>query len=106
MCCVLSSMLQVVVFQQYFNDGSEAIETKYAFPLDEMAAVCGFEAFINGKHIIGEIKERNQAHKEYEHAIKEGHGGYLMDEEDQVRLQRAEIEIRSYTTIIGIIFAL
>jgi len=24
------------------------------FPLDDNAAVCGFEAFINGKHIIGE----------------------------------------------------
>jgi len=26
-------------------------------------AVCGFEAFINGKHIVGEVKEKEQAHK-------------------------------------------
>ena len=32
--------------------------------------VCGFEAFINGKHIIGEVKEKEQAHREYKQAIK------------------------------------
>ena len=36
------------------------------FPLDELGAVCGFEAFINGKHIIGEVKEKEKAHKEYQ----------------------------------------
>lgn len=46
-------MLQVVVLQEYTNDNNEAIEAKYVFPLDEMAVVCGFEAFINGKHIVG-----------------------------------------------------
>ena len=48
--------------------------------------VCGFEAFINGKHIVGEVKEKEQAHREYKQAIKEGHGAYLMDEETPVRL--------------------
>lgn len=46
--------------------------------------VCGFEAFINDKHIIGEVKEKEQAHKEYKQAISEGHGAYLMDEETPV----------------------
>ena len=45
---------QVVVLQQYYNDNNRSIEAKYVFPLDDNAAVCGFEAFINGKHIIGE----------------------------------------------------
>ena len=47
--------------------------------------MCGFEAFINGKHIIGEVKEKEQAHKEYREAISRGHGAYLMDEETPVR---------------------
>lgn len=34
--------------------------------MDELGAVCGFEAFINGKHIIGEVKEKEKAHKEYQ----------------------------------------
>ena len=44
---------QVVVLQAYRNENKKTIEAKYVFPLDSTAAVCGFEAFINGKHIIG-----------------------------------------------------
>lgn len=50
---------QVVVLQSYKNNMTEPIEAKYVFPLDEKAAVCGFEAFINGKHIIGMYIEVN-----------------------------------------------
>ena len=46
--------------------------------------MCGFEAFINGKHIIGEVKEKEEAHRVYKKAISEGHGAYLMDEETPV----------------------
>lgn len=70
--------------QEYYNDNNEAIEAKYVFPLDEMAAVCGFEAFINNKHIVGVVKEKEQAHREYKEAIQKGHGAYLMDEETPV----------------------
>ena len=76
---------KVVVMQAYKNNSFVAIEAKYVFPLDDMAAVCGFEAFINGKHIVGQVKEKEQAHKEYREAIAKGHGAYLMDEETPVR---------------------
>ncbi len=33
---------------------------------------------------MGEVKEKEQAHKEYKKAISEGHGAYLMDEETPV----------------------
>lgn len=48
-------VFQVVVFQTYENETENPIEAKYVFPLDDTAAVCGFEAFIKGKHIIGEV---------------------------------------------------
>ena len=48
--------------------------------------VCGFEAFVNGKHIAGEVKEKEQAHKECWEAISQGHGAYLMDEETPICL--------------------
>uniref|UniRef100_A0AAY4D8I0 Poly [ADP-ribose] polymerase n=1 Tax=Denticeps clupeoides TaxID=299321 RepID=A0AAY4D8I0_9TELE len=70
----------VVIFQTYSNPSLVPIEAKYVFPLEESAAVCGFEAFINGKHVIGEVKEKEQAHKEYRQAIEKGHGAYLMDQ--------------------------
>ena len=47
---------KVVVMQSYKNNMTDPIEAKYVFPLGETAAVCGFEAFINGKHIIGIFK--------------------------------------------------
>uniref|UniRef100_A0A8B8EL51 Poly [ADP-ribose] polymerase n=1 Tax=Crassostrea virginica TaxID=6565 RepID=A0A8B8EL51_CRAVI len=79
---VIDMVAKVVVMQSYKNNMTEPIEAKYVFPLGETAAVCGFEAFINGKHIIGEIKEKKTAHREYREAISKGHGAYLMDEEE------------------------
>ncbi|XP_060075894.1 uncharacterized protein LOC132555562 [Ylistrum balloti] len=79
---MLDMVAKVVVLQKYRNDNDSAIEAKYIFPLDDTAVVCGFEAFINGKHIVGEVKEKKAAHKEYKEAISKGHGAYLMDEEE------------------------
>lgn len=54
-CKLMDLLSQVVVFQKYTNLSSAPIEAKYVFPLDESAAVCGFEAFINGKHVVGQV---------------------------------------------------
>uniref|UniRef100_A0A665X4P0 Poly [ADP-ribose] polymerase n=1 Tax=Echeneis naucrates TaxID=173247 RepID=A0A665X4P0_ECHNA len=74
-------LLQVIIFQTYTNMSSLPIEAKYVFPLDDSAAVCGFEAFINGKHVVGKVKEKETARKEYKQAIEKGHGAYLMDQD-------------------------
>ncbi|KAM9300339.1 LOW QUALITY PROTEIN: protein mono-ADP-ribosyltransferase PARP4 [Morus bassanus] len=71
---------QLVMFQTYTNQNSKPTEAKYVFPLDDKAAVCGFEAFINGKHITGEVKEK-KAHREYQKAISQGDEAYLMDQD-------------------------
>ncbi|XP_044524909.1 protein mono-ADP-ribosyltransferase PARP4 [Gracilinanus agilis] len=78
---IVDFIAQIIVFQTYTNESHLPIETKFVFPLDDKAAVCGFEAFINGKHIIGEIKEKEEAHQEYREAIRQGHGAYLMDQD-------------------------
>uniref|UniRef100_A0A8C5LYB7 Poly [ADP-ribose] polymerase n=1 Tax=Leptobrachium leishanense TaxID=445787 RepID=A0A8C5LYB7_9ANUR len=78
---VMDLVAQVILFQTYKNSSANPIEAKYVFPLDSTAAVCGFEAFINGKHVVGEVKEKQQARQEYRRAIKEGHGAYLMDQD-------------------------
>nr|KAG5699378.1 hypothetical protein BaRGS_008286 [Batillaria attramentaria] len=74
---------QVVVLQEYLNKSTSPVEAKYVFPLGEGAAVCGFEAFINDKHVVGEVKEKEEAHKEYKQAVSEGHGAYLMDRDEE-----------------------
>ncbi|XP_029792881.1 protein mono-ADP-ribosyltransferase PARP4 isoform X2 [Suricata suricatta] len=78
---IIDFVAQVIVFQTYTNQSHVPIEAKYIFPLDDKAAVCGFEAFINGKHIVGEVKEKEAACREYREAISQGHGAYLMDQD-------------------------
>ncbi|XP_066543100.1 protein mono-ADP-ribosyltransferase PARP4 isoform X2 [Hoplias malabaricus] len=80
-CKLMDLLSQVIIFQTYTNDSTISIEAKYVFPLEETAAVCGFEAFINGKHVIGKVKEKEQARREYRQAVEKGHGAYLMDQD-------------------------
>ncbi|KAL0963603.1 hypothetical protein UPYG_G00308490 [Umbra pygmaea] len=78
---LMDLLSKVIIFQTYTNQSTVPIEAKYVFPLDDSAAVCGFEAFINGKHVVGQVKEKQQARKEYKQAIEKGHGAYLMDQD-------------------------
>ena len=71
---------EVVIFQHYRNNYNETVQGRYVFPLQEKAAVCGFEAFINGKHVIAVTKEKQQAQKEYKAAVKAGKGAYLLED--------------------------
>ena len=81
----------MTVLQQYLNtDSASDSEVKYVFPLDEDAVVHGFEAFINGKHVIGEVKEKERARAEYKEAVRRGHGAYLMDQDEQVQVRERE----------------
>uniref|UniRef100_A0A8D1V5L5 Poly [ADP-ribose] polymerase n=1 Tax=Sus scrofa TaxID=9823 RepID=A0A8D1V5L5_PIG len=60
---IIDFVAQVIVFQTYTNQSPVPIEAKYVFPLDDKAAVCGFEAFINGKHIVGEKRKEKKERK-------------------------------------------
>lgn len=72
---------RVTVFQRYRNREAHPIEAVYVFPVDEAAAVCGFEARIGETRIVGRVKEREAAFADYDDALLEGHGAYLLDEE-------------------------
>jgi len=72
---------RVVVSHRFVNREPQAVEAVYVFPLDEGAAVCGFEAVIDGTLVIGEVLQREQAFERYDDAIGEGHGAFLLDEE-------------------------
>ena len=72
---------RVAVTQRYVNRESTPIEATYVFPLDEGAAVCGFEAIIDGTLVVGEVKERDEAFRLYDDAIERGDGAFLLDEE-------------------------
>ena len=72
---------KVTIAQRYVNREAQPIEAVYVFPLDESAAVCGFEAVIDGTLVVGEVKERDDAFRIYDDAMEAGHGAYLLDEE-------------------------
>jgi hypothetical protein len=72
---------RVVMTQRYRNAESQPIEAVYVFPLEEGAAVSGFEAIIDGVHVVGEVREREKAFEEYDDALLAGHGAYLLDQE-------------------------
>jgi Ca-activated chloride channel family protein len=69
------------VAQRYRNRETQPIEAVYVFPLDDSAAVCGFEVVIDGTHVVGEVQERERAFETYDDALAEGHGAYLLDQE-------------------------
>jgi Ca-activated chloride channel family protein len=72
---------RVTVTQRYVNGESTPIEAVYVFPLDEAAAVCGFEALIDGALVVGEVREREEAFRMYDDAMERGDGAFLLDEE-------------------------
>ena len=72
---------RVAVAHRYVNREAAPIEAVYVFPLDEGAAVCGFEAVVDGTLVVGEVQEREKAFETYDDAIADGHGAFLLDEE-------------------------
>jgi Ca-activated chloride channel family protein len=78
---ISSLCARVSVTGRYENRESNPIEAVYVFPLDEGAAVCGFEAIIDGTLVVGEVKEREQAFQMYDDAMERGDGAFLLDEE-------------------------
>jgi len=83
--CVVADIVnlcaRVTVTQRFVNREATPIEAVYLFPLDEGAAVCGFEALIDGTLVVGKSMEREAAFAKYDDAMQEGHGAYLLDEE-------------------------
>jgi Ca-activated chloride channel homolog len=72
---------RVVVAQRYVNTEKRPIEAVYVFPLEAGAAICAFEATIDGTLVVGEVHERDKAFDMYDDAMQAGHGAFLLDEE-------------------------
>ena len=78
---IVNLCARVTVTQRFVNREATSIEAVYLFPLDEAAAVCGFEALIDDILVVGESMERDAAFAKYDDAMQAGHGAYLLDEE-------------------------
>lgn len=72
---------RVSVSQEFRNTGSEWVEGVYVFPLPDAAAVDQLRMHIGERFIEGEIREKEQARKEYEAAKKSGIKASLVQQE-------------------------
>ncbi|XP_021515180.1 von Willebrand factor A domain-containing protein 5A-like [Meriones unguiculatus] len=65
----------------YENEEKDALEAFFVFPMDEDSAVFSFEALVDGKKIVAELKDKYQAHRTYEEALSGGFQAYLLEED-------------------------
>ncbi|CAG8656935.1 38184_t:CDS:10 [Gigaspora margarita] len=71
---IIDMIAETMVCQTYKNVEQNTIEAIYKFPLHEAAAVCGFEAEIDGKRKVkGELKKQSK--------LQRSHGAYLLEEQ-------------------------
>lgn len=73
---------RVTLSQRFRNAEARPIEAAYVFPLDEGAAVCAFEALVDGRRVAGTVMEKEKAFEAYDEAIAAGNGAFLLDEEN------------------------
>ena len=72
---------RVSVRQSFRNDGQEWVEGVYVFPLPDTAAVDRLRMHIGERFIEGEIREKEQAKKEYEAAKSAGKKTGLVEQQ-------------------------
>jgi len=70
----------VTVRQQFKNDSSDWMHGVYAFPLPETAAVNGMRIEVGERVIVGQIREKQQARKEFAAAKKAGKKAALVEQ--------------------------
>jgi len=62
----------VVVTQEYKNEGKKPIEAIYVFPASTRAAVYSMEMTIGERIIVARVEEKNKARQQYEEAKNNG----------------------------------
>ncbi len=72
---------RVKVRQEFRNEGGEWVEGIYVFPLPDKAAVDRMRLHIGDRFIEGEIREKEQAKKEYEQARQSGRKASLVQQQ-------------------------
>ena len=67
---VVNFISEVNIIQDYVNHEADPIEVLYSFPVEESAAIIGFEASINDHVIVSQVKEKEKAQAEYQQAMR------------------------------------
>jgi Ca-activated chloride channel family protein len=72
---------RVSLMQQFENTSSEWVEGTYVFPLPDRAAVDHMRLYIGDRLIEGEIREKEQARREYQQARQAGSRTSLVEQQ-------------------------
>ena len=80
---IRSFAADVQITQVFRNDETNPIEAVYCFPIEERAAVYSFTATIDDREIVAQLKEKRQAQQEYTNALQQGHGAYLLEQDEK-----------------------
>jgi Ca-activated chloride channel family protein len=70
----------VRVTQVYRNEGTRPLEARYVFPASTRAAVYGLRMRIGDRAVDAEIREKQQARKDYAQAKQEGRSAALLEQ--------------------------
>jgi Ca-activated chloride channel family protein len=77
---VTGPLIRTTVRQTFHNPTGRCVEGLYVFPLPEMSAVDSLKMTIGSRVIVGEVREREEAKKEYEKARAEGRKAALVEQ--------------------------
>jgi len=72
---------RISVRQEFRNEGNDWVEGVYVFPLPDRAAVDRMRLHVGDRFIEGEIREKEQAKKEYERARDQGKKASLVEQQ-------------------------
>jgi len=78
---VAGPIVRTTVKQTFHNVSGQCVEGLYVYPLPEMSAVDTLKMTIGSRVIVGEIREREQARKDYEQAKSEGRKAALVEQQ-------------------------
>ena len=67
---IVDFVSEITVTQSFVNVENNPIEVVYMFPIEEEASVIAFEADIDHRTIVTEIREKEKARDEYNEAIQ------------------------------------
>ncbi|MCK4661787.1 MAG: TonB family protein [Bacteroidales bacterium] len=70
----------VVITQEYKNEGKNPIEAIYIFPASTRAAIYGLKMTIGERIIIAKIEEKEKARQDYEQAKNDGKSASLLEQ--------------------------
>ena len=77
---IIDFVSEIKVIQTYVNVESNPIEAVYFFPVEEEASVISFEAEVDDRKISTQIKEKEQARKDYDEAVNNRKTAVLLEE--------------------------